>query len=189
MCTLTCSSGFGIVGRGFQRAGFSSARLTYTSENDKEPFRLFEISAGIGVDLRVGGGAAWRSAPRAGVQGRSPRGRRSRFGRVSGEFEGGSISAWAEEPDGGIDCEPVCGVDLRCRRRSPCLGADGVVYHGSISAWAEEPAMFLPAPDHGRVDLRVGGGAWRWDDGRPDEAGRSPRGRRSQRDLGRRLAA
>src|SRR5690606_30434657 len=64
------------------------------------------------------------------------------------------------------------------RSLSVTWGTSAVV--GSISAWAEEPeAKLLPAPSD-RVDLRVGGGAYRSGAAAMSFAGRSPRGRRSR---------
>ena len=93
--------------------------------------------------------------------------------------DGGSISAWAEEPDvdhvghdgprvdlrvgGGANVMPDGRRMLAGRsprgRRSRGNGSLNNPHRGSISAWAEEP-VWPPASDRARrVDLRVGGGA------------------------------
>ena len=64
----------------------------------EEP-QLKRLCAGLaGVDLRVGGGAAFAHSAASIMRGRSPRGRRSRQVKLFGEWVEGSISAWAEEP-------------------------------------------------------------------------------------------
>jgi len=51
---------------------------------------------------------------------------------------------------------------------------------GSISAWAEEPGPDRRAISRDRVDLRVGGGAFKCSKSAVYNKGRSPRGRRSR---------
>ena len=72
-----------------------------------------DVSARLGVDLRVGGGANCSHSDRSHGKGRSPRGRRSPLPGLLTRPWPGSISAWAEEPLHSAGVLLLARVDLR----------------------------------------------------------------------------
>jgi len=79
----------------------------------EEPVVFRSMVSILGVDLRVGGGTAMRSAASGTMRGRSPRGRRNRKVVTALRKIEGSISAWAEEPEQADPARQGTGVDLR----------------------------------------------------------------------------
>jgi len=88
-------------GRRSHGGALSISRLTGSiSAWAEEPSRDERADARGRVDLRVGGGAAYRNRDQSEPTGRSPRGRRSPDSLCHAQRYRGSISAWAEEPAG-----------------------------------------------------------------------------------------
>ena len=112
-----------------------------------------------GVDPRVGGGAELSVWLLHNLNGRSPRGRGSRYDAIANGTIGRSIPAWAGEP---------IQNNLRRNRRKVDPRVGGGAAH-----------TFPPPPPLSLVDPRVGGGAACFSMGRNCRSGRSPRGRGS----------